>query len=126
MAFVVLFSTMSFTVSLHYCGESLVDAAIFKTAEDCGMKMESSHKNNLSITEKQCCLDKQLIVEGLDVLKDSCQEFAFKKYTTTAFLPTLEERLPFHGFNSYQNFLAHYKPPNIVKSIHELDEVYLI
>ena len=29
MAFVVLFSTMSLTVDMHYCGDTLVDTAIF-------------------------------------------------------------------------------------------------
>ena len=30
MAFVVLFSTISFTVDMHYCGNSLIDTAVFK------------------------------------------------------------------------------------------------
>ena len=30
MACVVLLSTMSFTVDLHYCGDTLVDTAIFQ------------------------------------------------------------------------------------------------
>jgi len=35
MAFVVLFSTMSFTVNMHYCGDTLVETAIFKKAKGC-------------------------------------------------------------------------------------------
>ena len=37
MAFVVLFSTMSFTVNMHYCGDTLVETAIFQKAKGCGM-----------------------------------------------------------------------------------------
>ena len=37
MAFVVLFSTMSFTISEHYCGDHLVDSGLFSKAENCGM-----------------------------------------------------------------------------------------
>jgi len=33
MAFVVLFSTMSFTVNMHYCGDTLVETAIFHKAK---------------------------------------------------------------------------------------------
>ena len=40
MAFVVLFSTMSFTVNMHYCGDTLVETAIFHKAKGCGMEME--------------------------------------------------------------------------------------
>ena len=39
MAIVVLLSTMSFTVSMHYCQGELVDTAIFQKAHDCGMEM---------------------------------------------------------------------------------------
>lgn len=41
MAFVVMFTTMSFTVDMHFCGDSLVDFSLFAKAESCGME-----KNN--------------------------------------------------------------------------------
>ncbi len=39
MAFVVLLSTMSFTMHMHYCGDTLVDTSYFVKAETCGMEM---------------------------------------------------------------------------------------
>ncbi len=42
MAIVVLLSTMSFTLDMHYCGDTLVDIAVFKKAETCGMEMQKS------------------------------------------------------------------------------------
>ena len=38
MAFVVLVSTMSFTYDLHFCGDILVDVALFAKADSCGME----------------------------------------------------------------------------------------
>ena len=40
MAIVVLFSTMSFTINMHYCGDNLVETVIFHKAKGCGMEME--------------------------------------------------------------------------------------
>ena len=57
MAFVVLFSTMSFTVDMHYCGDTLMDTAIFHKAETCGMEMENPLTDGCSITKKNCCSD---------------------------------------------------------------------
>ena len=48
MAVVVLFSTMSFTISEHYCGDKLVDSALFSKAEFCGMEMQ------LPLQSKDC------------------------------------------------------------------------
>ena len=71
MAFVVLFSTLSFTVNMHYCGGTLVETAIFNKAKGCGMEMQkpSSNDNGCSITKKNCCNDEQLIVDGQDELQ---------------------------------------------------------
>ena len=125
MAFVVLLSTMTFTLSTHYCGDVLVDAAIFKAAKDCGMKMESSSLNSLAITQESCCLDKQFIVEGQDVIKIVLEAVEINKKTFVANLPPKTtfktERQKSPKFN-----LRKYIPPSIVKPIHQLDEVYLI
>ena len=61
MAIVVLFSTMSFTIDMHYCGDSLVETAIFKKAKGCGMEMENPSTEGCSIKVKNCCSDEQLI-----------------------------------------------------------------
>ena len=54
MAFVVLFSTMSFTMNMHYCGGTLVESAIFQKAKGCGMEMEKPSTEECSITKKNC------------------------------------------------------------------------
>ena len=38
MALLVLMSTVSVTIEKHFCGDHLVDVAIFSDAEKCGME----------------------------------------------------------------------------------------
>jgi hypothetical protein len=69
MAFVVLFSTMSFTMNMHYCGGTLVETAIFQKAKGCGMEMEKKSTTGCSNTKKSCFDDTQLEFEGQDELQ---------------------------------------------------------
>ena len=55
MAMLVMFSTVSLTVEKHYCGDTLVDVAVFEEAKKCGM--ESSNMPVEEITKKSCCKD---------------------------------------------------------------------
>ncbi|KAA1242395.1 hypothetical protein [Aquimarina sp. RZ0] len=71
LAFLVLFSTLSFTVEKHYCGRFLVDVAVFSKAKDCGMEMTSDNHTNDILIKKSCCKDELLVLEGQDELKDS-------------------------------------------------------
>ena len=55
MAFVVVFSTMSFSIDMHYCGDTLVDSTMFGSAANCGMEMEKTSTKECSISKKNCC-----------------------------------------------------------------------
>lgn len=126
MALVVLFSTLSFTINMHYCGNSLVDSAIFKQAKTCGMEMQKSMSNSeCSITKKDCCNDEQITFEGQDELNISLDKLNLTQqlfigsfvYSYINLFGDLEENIiPFND----------YPPPLIVKSIYKIHEVYLI
>ena len=79
MAFVVLFSTLSFTVNMHYCGDTLVETVIFKKAKGCGMEMQNPSTKGCAITKKNCCDDKQLIIDGQDELKLNFDNLTFEE-----------------------------------------------
>jgi len=126
MTFVVLFSTTSFTIDMHYCGNTLVDSAIFKEAKTCEMEMEKSSSNSeCSITKKDCCNDEQIIFEGKDELNISLDKLIlFQKIFVTSFVYS-----SLNGFEALvekPNLNNEYPPPLIVKNIYKLDEVYLI
>ncbi len=125
MAFVVLFSTMSFTVDMHYCGDSLVDVAVFSKTKNCGMQMEDFSFCKIPIVKKDCCKEKQLIHQSEDTFQPNFRKITFSQqlfivsyvYTYTNLFEGLQERVvPF----------KYYAPPLVVKDIQLLDEVFLI
>ena len=125
MAFVVLFSTMSFTMNMHYCGDTLVETAIFHKAKGCGMEMDKPSTEGCSITKKNCCDDKQLAIEGQDELQLQVDKITFEQLVFIAsFVHTyinLFESLD-NNISSYEE----YKPPLVVRQIFKIDETYLI
>lgn len=117
----VLFSTLSFTVEKHYCGENLVDTAIFSQAKKCGMDSD-----NEVYVKKPCCKDTIDVVEGQDELNtvdfqdlDVTLKFTLTNYIY--FYSQLFESLP-------KLIIPHkdYSPPNLITDIQLLDETFLI
>ena len=125
MALLVLASTMSFTISEHYCGGELVDTSLFVKADTCGMEMPMSSSNETSYSTNGCCSDVIQIVEGQDDLKPNVVQLDHKQQVFLAayvfsyhalFAETNKNLVPFNT----------YTPPLIVKDIHVLDAVFLI
>ena len=125
MVLVVLFTTMSFTIDMHYCGNTLVEAAIFHKAKGCGMEMQKPSTKSCSIILKNCCTDKQMIFDGHDELQLSFNTLSFEQqqflasfiYTYINLFEGVEEEV-----NSYRDYI----PPLVVREIYKLDETYLI
>lgn len=125
MAFVVLFSTMSFTINMHYCGGNLVETAVLRKAKGCGMDMQESTTEGCSITKKNCCNDKQLAIEGQDELQLQVDKLTFEQEVFIAsFVYTY-----INGFEGIDKNIASYevyRPPLVIRRIYQLDETYLI
>lgn len=121
MAFIVLFSTLSFTVNYHYCGGELVDSAIFASADTCGMGMDASP----SMTNDSCCNDKSVAFEGQDELKLSFNKLDLDQQMFLASFYFTYIDL-FEGLD--KNVVPHltYPPPLLVKDISLLDQVFII
>ncbi|TBW28078.1 hypothetical protein [Gramella sp. KN1008] len=118
MAFLVMLSTMSFTVDKHYCGEHLVDKAVFSKAETCGMQMSAS-------AEDHCCTNEKVSVEGQDELKISFDSFDFHQQVfITTFTYTYFEL--FESLPKQVIPFKDYSPPILVRDIQLVDQVFLI
>lgn len=124
MALLVLFSTMSFTVDMHYCGGHLVDKAIFSEVKKCGMEMESKTAEN-NVKKTSCCEDISVTVKGQEELKVSFDkhelqtlQFAllFSYSYASLFEPLSEKHIPFDQ----------YSPPRLTIDRIVLNETYLI
>ncbi|REG87502.1 HYC_CC_PP family protein [Winogradskyella sediminis] len=125
MAFVLLFSTMSFTVNMHYCGDTLVESAIFQKAKGCGMEMEKPSTEECSITKKNCCDDKQLAIEGQDELQLQVDKITFEQQVFIASFVYTYINL-FEGLDSNVSTYEEYKPPLVIRQLYKIDETYLI
>ena len=125
MALVVLFTTTSFTVDMHYCGDTLVDTAIFHKVKTCGMEMQKPSTEGCSITKKNCCSDKQLMVDGQNELQLSVDKISFEQQVFIASLFYTYVNL-FEGFDKETTSFLEYKPPLVLRQLYKIDETYLI
>ncbi len=128
MAILLLLSTVSWKVEKHYCMGRLMDVALFSNVETCGMGVDSldvSKKNNFSETEKSCCEEQVAYVEGQNDLKVTIDDL---DNSTSIFLIayTYSSILQYENLFKLPGSFDSYPPPEIVKNIHLLDEVFLI
>ncbi len=124
MTCMILVSTMSFTIDMHYCGDTLVDTSIFKEADTCGMEIQKPSKQ-CSVSKKSCCSDKQIVIEGQDEVKPSFDTFTMDQQVFLASFVYAYINL-FEGLKENVIPFRDYSPPLIVKDLQELDGVYLI
>lgn len=123
MAVLLLLSTVSFTVEKHFCGDHLVDVAIFSPVEKCDMGMASESETPI---KKSCCKDEVDVVKGQKDLKlNSFDSLDFsQQFFVTSFVyayNSLFENLP-------KQIIPHkdYSPPNLITDIQLLDQVFII
>ncbi|MEL0457285.1 hypothetical protein WJN01_13685 [Flavobacteriaceae bacterium SZ-1-7] len=125
MALIVLFSTLSFTINMHYCGDTLVETALFHKAKGCGMEMEKSSTDGCDISKKSCCDDKQVVIDGQDELQLSVDKISFEQQVFVASLIYTYINL-FEGLDKNVSSFEEYKPPLVIRRIYKIDETYLI
>ncbi len=127
MAFVVLLTTMSFTVDMHYCGSNMVDFSFFQNVETCGMdKAEiASTCENPELSKKSCCSDEQLLIDGQDDLKLDFSKFTFEQQIFVASFTYSYINL-FEGTVSNEVQFFDYAPPFVKRDVHALHQTFLI
>ncbi|OUS03614.1 hypothetical protein A9Q86_00180 [Flavobacteriales bacterium 33_180_T64] len=124
MTMLLLFSTVSFTVEKHFCGDVLIDVAVFSEVQKC--TMEAFKNEQEKITKKSCCKDvldtlegqKQLAIKSFDDF-DIKQQVFLTSYVFA--FNYLIEALP-------KQIIPHkdYSPPNLIADRQVLDQVFLI
>ncbi|WP_290477635.1 MULTISPECIES: hypothetical protein [unclassified Leeuwenhoekiella] len=125
MAVVVMFSTMSFNVSMHYCGEQFVDYSLTQTAKTCGMEIQKQSDCDTGITQKSCCSDKTLSAKGHDDLKPAFHSVDLdQQLFITSFIYTYA--LLFEPQEADSNAFLAYSPPPLIRDVQTLDQVFRI
>ena len=122
LSFIILISSLNFNLSAHYCGQLLVDIALFGEAEVCSMAKDKVCEAD----EMPCCSDRDIIIEGEDYLFSKVfsknEVIKTEGLIATLNFPILyltEAKLP-TGFHN------HYKPPLIEREIPILIQSFLL
>ena len=124
MTFFVLMSTFSFPVKKHFCGDTLIDVAIFSQVKTCGMEVNDMAR--VASEENPCCNDELEIVKGQDQLKKTTFE-DFQMVPQVFLRPCIISYFDLYESSSEQTFShKNYSPPNLISDIHILDQVFLI
>ena len=130
LALIVLLSTMSFSLDMHFCGDHLVDFSIFDQVGTCMMKAEKSKDFGTCEvmkmdTETRCCSDIEVTIEGQDDLKVSFDQLTFDQQVfITSFGYSYK-----HLFERFEENLIpfrDYSPPPLIRDVQILDQTFLI
>ena len=126
MSFVVLFSTSSFAITKHYCGDTLMDTAIFSKATSCGMEIENtSPSSDCASLSIDCCSDQQIVKNAQDELQSSADSISFEQKVFIASFIYSYINL-FEGLDKNVSTFEEYAPPVVTNQIYKIDESYLI
>ncbi len=127
LTFAVLFTTTSFTASMHFCCGELVDVAVFGKAQPCSEKVQKTEESFkiCTIEDDDCCSSKSIVKQGDNTLKKVNFELDTENYI---FLHTF-----FYTYvNLFENLekkiipFLNYDPPLIPKDIPVLYDTFLI
>ncbi len=126
LAFLIVFSTMSFTVEKHYCGDFLVDISYFGNADRCEKEMSNVSCDVTKMSKKKCCNDEIHQLKGQDKLQKNseCKFKVEQQKFIIAFVVSYSNLFE----NLTRQIVPHknYSPPNLVADIQVLNEVFII
>ena len=125
LSFIVLFSSMSFTIDEHYCGNRLMDVSYFGDADKCGMQEIIMHSNTSLVKQNNCCKDETTLLESSIFNKEKLIN-----------LQNLESHILFFKAHSYigifkgialpTEYYTDLSPPYIKQDIQVLYQTFLI
>lgn len=126
MAFMVLFSTMSFTVSEHYCGDQLIARSLFSKAEPCGDAMDKpTTKTACNQNDVSCCIDE---VIPLDAQENSNNFIMNLKFEQQVFIASFVQSYVnlFEGLDRNIVPFKHYTSPSFDEDFTVLYQSFLL
>ena len=124
LSLILLISTFSFTVESHFCGDHLVDIAVFSTVDGCSMEMKAKTSQEEKITKKGCCKDVAHFVEGNSIEQQAIHELNLSQvYFVTSFVLSSQETL---ANTTCDDSFYQYIPPLVNRDITVLFENFRI
>ena len=125
LSFIVLFSSMSFAIDEHYCGNNLMDVSYFGDADNCGSEEVTMNSSSSSVKQNNCCKDETTLLES--------SIFNKEKFIN---LQHVDAEVLFFKANSYLGtykdiaieieYYTDFSPPDIAQDFQVLHQVFLI
>jgi hypothetical protein len=128
LAALILLSTSSFTVDMHFCCNKLVDISLIGKAKVRAEKVQKKKeptKQCTTLQEKDCCSNQSFVKTGDDTIKKTNTQLEAE---TIIFLNTFFYVYVnlFEGLEKNIVPFKQYRPPLLSKDIQILHETYLI
>ena len=125
MALLMLFSKVSFSVDLHFCGDNLVDYSFFDRDAKCGAQLADIETAVCPMSLMNCCTDEELVQEGQDQVTFLVQTLnkdqqVFLVSFVSAFLAQI------YNYPTETIPIPDYPPPLIDRDFQVLYETFLI
>nr|WP_081740374.1 hypothetical protein [Aquimarina pacifica] len=125
MSLIVFLSVLPFSIGMHYCGDTLVDTAIFSKVKTCGIEKAVSSTSGCSVTKKSCCSDKELMFEGQDELNTPFNQITIEhRFFIDSFYYVYIRS--FEDVNNNVIPTEEYPPPLLYKEYYILNQTFLI
>lgn len=127
-ALLLLFSTLSFHLDLHFCGNHLMDFSLTDKAPNCGMEISANGQaSGCIMAVMNCCSDVKVMLHGQDGLTFSTDssfatppiQWAALTVLPPCHITALPPSLADHNFKDYS-------PPPLIRKVHLLYETFLI
>lgn len=128
LAMLVLVSSSSFMVNMHFCGGQMQSVSLIEEATPCPMEVQlpPCHKK-MEIKKSGCCEDKHITFEGKD-FNAKVQDFSLLNWQAinwVASLPVIMEVIQIDEALAFANHIP-YKPPIVERDIPVLKQSFLI
>ena len=128
LALLVLVSSSSFMVNMHFCGGHVQSVSLIEEAAVCPMEVQlpPCHKK-MAVKKSGCCEDKQVAFEGKD-FNTQVQDFSMLTWQSINWVATLPMIMEVIQVNESLTFSNHtpYKPPIVGRDIPVLVQSFLI
>lgn len=128
LALLVLVSSSSFMVNMHFCGGNVQSVSLIEESSQCPMEVQlpPCHKK-MAVKKSGCCEDKHVAFEGKD-FNTQVQDFStltWQSINWAVTLPMIMEVIQVNESLTFSNHIP-YKPPIVERDIPVLVQSFLI
>jgi hypothetical protein len=127
IALLVLFSSLSFGVSKHYCAGEVSNVSYFLSVDGCVMEKNISScdtSESEGFNKKSCCETKYQFIDGNDFLQKDIVSFITLEFDNVLFLYQEISSIDIELVSENKNI--YYSPPILLTDRTVLFETYLI